>query len=334
MRAFVPFAASLLISVVVNGPRAHAAPPPASGSPSPSSAGCAPVPACPEIALEPGAPRPFRRVGSRITTSLGAAHHRARDLFQAVGAAQWLSAKFTYGKAHKDLEGEEVDVWLLRGCAGAWEKIGTFTTDHEGRVRTELAKDRALAAGIHRIRFVVAGDGSATDAVAEILDPTTKFFVSDIDGTLTSSEHAEVGHVVTGSLAETHPDAARALGLLAERGYRPLYLSARADWLSDRTHRFLAFHGFPHGAIRITNSKEGLSGERAKQFKSSELAVLVQQGLVPSFGFGNKPSDTEAYEAGKVARRFFLNVGDPHGGKKIASYTEILPELRAVGCSP
>ena len=275
--------------------------------------------------------------------ALGSPRHRARDLFQKVGEPQSLTAKFTYGKVHKDLEDEEVDVWVLRHCSGSWERLGTTRTgaenrgggngSAEGRVTFAVPQGRELAAGLHRVRFVVAADGSSVDALAEILPKDARFFVSDIDGTLTIAENAEVRIVLDGITGSVNVDAPRALSMLAAKGYRPLYLSARPEWLTERTHAFLAFHGFPMGAVRVT-AMNGATGDKAAAFKSDVLAALASQGLVPSFGFGNQPSDTTAYESAKipVAGRFFLRVTDAHGGRRFESYTELLPALGRVPC--
>ena len=57
--------------------------------------------------------------------------------------------------------------------------------------------------------------------------------------------------------AEFKAAQADALGLpsasLAAKGYRPLYLSARPEWLTERTHAFLAFHGFPKLALALSS---------------------------------------------------------------------------------
>ena len=307
---------------------------------------CAIVPGCPEAALEPGARVPFRKTRSAAIAALGSPHHRARDVFVPEGAPQWLFAKFAYGKLHKDLEGEDVDIWVLRRCSGTWEKLATVATSENespipvddapigsGRVAFAVPKDRALSVGLHRIRYVVRGDGSSTDALAEVIAPTTRFFVSDIDGTLTVAENVELGSLFQGVVSGAHRDAPKVLSTLAEKGYRPLYLSARAEALTQRTHEFLAYRGFPLGAVRLTTTGTGVTGEAAATFKSKEMRKLASQNLVPSFGFGNRPSDTVAYEAAGIVpanRRFFLGLDDPKGGRRFDSYTDLLPDITAL----
>ncbi len=93
---------------------------------------CPPAPACDDDssvgALEA---RPFRHTTSKLT-SVAAANHRGRDLFLTPGAPQLVIGKFAYGVADKDLEDEEVDVFVERGCAGKWDKLGTAVTSKSG----------------------------------------------------------------------------------------------------------------------------------------------------------------------------------------------------------
>ena len=47
---------------------------------------------------------------------------------------QWALAKFAYGLSDDDLKDEEVDVWVMRGCA-TWERLATAeTTEDDGTI--------------------------------------------------------------------------------------------------------------------------------------------------------------------------------------------------------
>ncbi len=70
--------------------------------------------------------------------------------------------------------------------------------------------------------------------------------------------------------------------------------------------------------------------ECASDFKSRELQAFVQKGLTISWAFGNRASDTDAYEAAKIEpqnQRIFLQADDTHGGRRIEKYAELLPEV-------
>jgi phosphatidate phosphatase APP1 len=289
--------------------------------------------------------RSFEHTISKVTVAAGPSFHRGRDQILSVGDAQWVIGKMTYSYADKDLRDEEVDVFVERGCGGTWEQLGTTKTtkdgdhatvegvvDSGGRVYFEIPKAKELGAGRHRVRLVVAGDQTFTDVRIDVLPKGSPVVVSDVDGTLTASETAEFPALLQGDLPAAHPKAAEALSALAAKGYRVVYLTARPEFLTGRTHDFLDVSGFPPGIVHTTTGMTGALGEAAATFKSDELAALAAHGHKIEWAFGNKESDTEAYEAAKVPReqRVFLKVSDTHGGRRIEAYEEILPAISAL----
>lgn len=292
-----------------------------------------------------GATRAWNHYSARIVVAAGAAYHRGRDQIVPVGEPQWVIGKFTYSMLDKDLEDEDVDVYVERGCGGSWEKLGTAKTtsggehpsvegvdDNGGRVYFKIPQDKALAPGRHRVRLVVAGDHTSTDLLIDVVPKNAPVFVSDVDGTLTESENAEYPALLTGSLPNAHPKAAEALTALAKKGYRPVYLTARPEWLTGRTREFLATRGFPVGTIHTTTGVTGALGGAAASFKSAELALLTAKGLDIGWAFGNKASDGDAYEAAKIDpkdHRVFLRATDRYGGRRIEAYSEIISDVNA-----
>ena len=309
-------------------------------------ASCPPVPACDAAPPAPPPPAPWTRSASRLVAGSGSPNHRGRDLFLRAGDPQWILAKLAYGALDKDLEGETVDVWLLRGCGTSWEQVGAATTtragehavvegveDDGGRVYFEIPPSRRLDVGRHRAHLVVRGDATSTDVYLEVLAPGAALVVSDVDGTLTEDETDDFARMLEGTMSPAHPDAATVLGVLAAKGYRPLYLTARPERLVARTRRFLAGAGFPPGILHTTLSATGAVGTGAYRFKAVELAAVAAKGLVPAFGFGNMESDTRAYDEARIAppgHRFFYRQDDAHGGRRIESYGELLTELGAL----
>lgn len=324
---------------------ATAAPQPGGGR----APACLAAPAC-DGAAGPalGAKRPFTHTLSRVI-STATAYHRGRDQLVVDGDAQWILGKFTYSLTDTDLDDEEVDVYVERGCSGAWEKLATVKTtsggqhgtvdgvsDDGGRVYYEIPKAKALAPGRHRVRLVVAGDHTSTDLLVDVVDRSTPLFVSDVDGTLTQTESAEFPAMLTGKLPDARPGAADALSALAGKGYRPVYLTARPEWLTGRTREFLAKNGFPPGVIRTTSGLTGANGDAARAFKTTELALLGSRGLVPTYAFGNTDSDGDAYDAARVEpprNRIFVQHDDAHGGRRIESYAAFLQEATALPSS-
>lgn len=308
---------------------------------------CLPTLACAAPAGPVAPKRAWRHpLKSRLASRAGAANHRGRDVFVNPGAPQTVIAKLAYGVGDKDLEDEEVDVYVQRDCASDWEKLGTAITTGEskphppiegvphanGRVYFEIPAAKRLGLGRHRVRLVVAGDGTSTDLFIDVVPPNTPFFVSDVDGTLTSSEHVEFVKLLTGDLPDTHPGAPEALRALAQKGYRPMYVTARPEWLVQRTRDFLDKHGFPPGIVHTSTSITGAGfGASAAGFKEGELAMLAEKGLVPSFGFGNMPSDSQAYAPIQPEEhRIFYQITGEYSGRRIDSYNELLPGFSAL----
>lgn len=290
-------------------------------------------------------PRAWKHgVASRVVTHLGDARHRGRDMFVNPGEKQTVHAKFAYGLADKDLHGEEIDVFVQRDCASGWTKLGTAITtedgehetvdgveDNGGRIYFDIPAGQELALGRHRIRTVVAGDGTFADSFIDVVAPGTPIFVSDVDGTLTSSESIEWVDMLIGKTPQTHDGAPEAFQALASKGYRMIYLTARPEWLTQRTRDFLAERGFPQGLVHTSTSTTGAGvGAGAANFKTAELALLKAKGLIPTYGFGNKPSDSDAYATivPDPQHRIFYQIKGEFTGRAIQSYESLIPEFQ------
>jgi hypothetical protein len=308
---------------------------------------CVTILACDAAAPAPGPAREWNHWSSTLVTAAGAANHRGRDLFLNPGEPQWVIAKFAYGLIDKDLKDEEVDIYLLRDCAGSWEKLGTAATTDEGahatiegvedsggRVYFEIPESKKLGLGRHRLHLVVAGDLSTTELFVEVVPPGRAVFVSDVDGTLTTEETEEYQTLLTGQMSQVRPSAPEAMSLLVARGYRPFYMTARPEWLVGRTREFLQSRGFPPGVVHTTTGKTGALGSAASGYKTAELQVMTARGLKPRYAFGNTETDAEAYFSSGIepaGNRVFMQYSDTaYGGRRIESYAELLPEFSAL----
>ena len=85
--------------------------------------------------------------------------------------------------------------------------------------------------------------------------------------------------------------------------------------------------------MHTTTGETGAPGSFATTFKSSELALLAGHGHSIQWAFANQASDTDAFETAKINpldHRVFLRLDDPHGGRRIEAYSEILPAITAL----
>lgn len=313
-----------------------------------AATGCLPMPACNGALPNVGPKRSWKdTIGSTLITATGFDNHRGRDLVLLENEEQWVIGKFAYGVIDKDLKGEEVDIWLNRDCGATWEKLGTAittpkdgthptvydVTDSGGRVYYKIPAAKKLGLGRHRFRLVVAGDLSGADMYIEVVPPNTHYFVTDVDGTLTTKETEEYSALLTASVSDSNTDAPAALSLLAARGYRPMYLTARPEFLVGRTREFIKKHGYPLGVVRTTTGL-GALGSAAVGFKRPEVDGMTGKGLFVDYGFGNTDSDAEAFFLGNIQpashRIMYRYTDGTHGSRRIEAYTELLSEFAAL----
>jgi hypothetical protein len=307
---------------------------------------CVLPPACDAPTPDPGELLDWNNVESTFVSNAGAPNHRGRDMFYIPGDDQWVMAKFAYAVNDWDLSGEQIDLYLLRGCEGDWEPLGTATTtfddehaevegvaDSGGRIYFQIPAELELDLGRHRIWAVVRGDATSADVYIEVVEPNTPFFLTDVDGTLTTSENEEFVALLSGNLPLVNANAPEVMWALVEKGYHAFYLTARPEFLGARTRAFLHERGLPPGLYHTTLSLTGATGAAAVDYKSGELDMLAARQLVPSWTFGNTSSDADAYEHAGVqplSQRIFYQYDDTHGGRRVDDYADLLAELAAL----
>ncbi len=292
----------------------------------------------------------FKKAENTLRAVLKNGVHRARDVMANQGQDPILIAKFAYTIAvDADIKGEDVDIYMSKGCEGGWEKLGTQVTssnpagkkkvvdgveDTGGYVMVALSKLGVanLAVGRHRFLFVLKGNNDTTELYVEILPKKNAVVVTDIDGTLTAFEEAAAVEIL-GVHPESHVGASDMIRSFYHRGYNIFYLTARPSFLMAATREWLNIRGFPPGVIHTTNLKTGATGEAAAAFKVNELALLKKNtGIVPAYAFGNKPSDVKAFaDAGiPTANSYFYKIqGDMTGAIVNNDYRTLIPLAQA-----
>ena len=250
----------------------------------------------------PVAPRAhFRHWGSSVTASMDS-RHRGMDLVaSSADAEQTLGAKFAYGVVDHDLEDEDVAFYAC-GDRG-WRALGTARTDTHGRASLSLRGDDRIPVGLHDLYATALGDGTGVRFLAYVAAPGTRVIVSDVDGTLTRTEHAMFATIAIGMDIHNQPDAPRAL---AASGYQVVYVTGRGDQYTEVTRDWLRRHGFPRGPLRLAPHDSIAAGEETIAYKASALTGLH---LPIAAAIGNRASDITAYgRAGVAADRIFIHL--------------------------
>jgi hypothetical protein len=271
-----------------------------SGSGSGSGSGFAPVPdvQC-SGAPDAGPAGSFNHVSSEIISALGDPKHRGFDLVAPASAdPQFIQGWIAYTIADKALEDENVDLFACIG--GAWQAIGSATTDDEGSFSLTLTGASTLPIGMRDMYVSVTGDRTGTNFLAYVAPDGSPLLASDVDGTLTSSEDAFAETIVLGIEPDAQPGAATAYAGAQALGYQPIYITARGNEYTADTRQWLSDKGFPRGPVRLSPSFITLPGGDTIDYKTSTITAL-EAGLDVAIGVGNRDSDITAYTNSDVA---------------------------------
>ncbi|RZA26550.1 MAG: phosphatidylinositol transfer protein [Proteobacteria bacterium] len=306
---------------------------------------------CSQALPDPGPAVGFKGQFTEAFVKLGAVH-RGRDSVINQGQDANLIAKFAYGVGlDKDAKDEQVDIYMQMGCTDGWKKLGTTRTSKEPTTDQTLKVDgvedtggfvmvtlsslgvKDLAVGRYRFILFLRANNEHTELFVEVLPKKNAIVLTDIDGTLTAFEEAAATEILFKSHPEAHAGAADMMRSFYHRGYNIFYLTARPAFLMERTRMWLNVRGFPPGIIHTTNLVQGAIGEAAAQFKVDELALLKKNtGIIPTYAFGNKPSDVKAFGGGGVAKDhswFYKITGDTTMAQAHDDYRTLIPMAQA-----
>ncbi len=235
----------------------------------------------------------FNHLSSKVIAALGDPHHRGIDLIAAASAGtQAIAGEISYGPTDKALEDENVDLFACRD--NAWTALGSATTDDEGRFELDLSDDARLPIGMRDLYVSVAGDRTGVYFLGYVAPDGSALAISDVDGTLTTSEDVFFETITLGIEVDIWPSAADTFTAIANLGYQPVYVTARARRYTEDTRQWLADKGMPRGPLRLADGIT-LPGSDSAQFKIDTFAAL-DPNLVVGLGNGNRASDIQAYQ--------------------------------------
>ncbi len=247
-------------------------------------------------------PSGFRHSSTSLAAKIGGPRHRGIDLIAVeTDQTQAISGKLAYSAADKDAKHERVELFAC--LDGDWKSLGDTRTDRGGRFTVTLSGDQRLPPGLRDLYGVVPADRSGFSFLAYVAKAGESVIVTDIDGTVTSSENAVFNTVLFGDDIGHRTGAPKAF---AESGRVIVYLSSRGDQLTGMTRGWLKAHGFPPGPIRHAQSAVTKPGPKTVAFKAD---VLRKLGVPVHAAIGNRASDVAAYrDAGIPADRIFIKL--------------------------
>lgn len=279
----------------------------------------------------------FRHFTSALISALGDPKHRGFDLVaSADGATQQLEGWISYTIFDKALEDENVDVFACR--AGQWSRVGTARTDDEGHFALGLSGTGRLPIGLRDLFVSVVGDRTGIGFLAYVAPEGGRLVLSDIDGTLTSSENAFLETVALGIEPDARAGAAQAFAAATARDSQFVYVTARGNQFTTATRDWLDHKGFPRGPVRLSPSFVTLPGGDTVDFKTRTISALSAVGFALSAGVGNRASDISAYANTAIAAdRIFIELPefadevqpqiDAHQATGFTRYDEIAGKL-------
>ncbi|MBP9088035.1 MAG: hypothetical protein KBG15_18080 [Kofleriaceae bacterium] len=245
------------------------------------------------------APVSWRHRVSNII-GFGTPNHRGFDLIaSASDTTQEIAGAASYGLIDKALVDEQVDIYACR--AGAWQPLGSAVTDKDGLFKLTLSGSERLPIGMRDMYIAIPGDNSGAVFLAVVASDGTAAAVSDVDGTLTSSELAYPLSLITGAEVAIHPNAPTAMAKLRTRGYLPVYVTARGHVFTAGSRTWLAQSGMPRGPLRLAPTLFTMPGSATAAYKINVLTQLESHGIEVAVGIGNRASDIDAYSGAGVA---------------------------------
>jgi len=290
---------------------------------------------CRGRAFTPDPIEPWRHdIATPITTAAGDPDHSTQDPIEPSGDGLAVHGQFSYGLISKDLEDELVRVWI-DDCAG-WVALGDALTDADGRIAVTIPAGTLTGPGVFEARFQVLGDQSMTRAFVWILPAGTHLAISDLDGTLTTSDTQLFMQLLDGSyVPAAYPSAVELTAAHAALGHVVVYLTGRPYYLMQRSRAWLDGLAFADGPVHLADSTaEALPTEGGVgDFKLGYLASLAAKGYVLDLAYGNASTDIYAYlGAGLAADHVWIigtNGGDQGTNAIVDSWAARAAEVAA-----
>jgi hypothetical protein len=210
------------------------------------------------------------------------------------------------------LPGEAVSLWSFDESTSSWEMLGRTTTDAEGGYSFDLGT--TFDAGSHKVWAVFEAGRRCYTHSLMVWPEGTQFVLSDIDGTITTSDDelfAELGDPTYDQ--QTKGSAIELIQTWDDKGYGLVYLTARPGDFRPMTEAWKARRGLPHGLTQFAFSL--VFDETARAYKAEFISTLLDDlGWDVVAAYGNATSDIEAYADAGIPLDVTFIIGE-HAGE-------------------
>lgn len=206
--------------------------------------------------------------------------------------------------------GEFVSFWVEDGTS--WKSLGREQTDSDGLYAFSLT-DFAGGAPPRISYSILEGDGSCAEHYTFLLPKGAKVIVTDIDGTLTSSDDELFKQIDDGNYdPQENKSASVLMNRWAKKGYQVVYLTARPHLFRSETRSWMVEHGFPEGPVITANQL--VFSESARTYKRAWVNRITKDfGWDVTAAYGNAGSDIDAYEDAGIPKEITFIIGEEAG---------------------
>jgi phosphatidate phosphatase PAH1 len=230
------------------------------------------------------------------------------------GSSTTIVGKFDYDLVmHKDLEKEDVKVYLYGTGMNDWEYVGRYTTDTDGKIYVPIG---VREVGQYLVHMVVTGDLSTATGYLSVVEPGTQAVLFDIDGTLTLNDIEAVGDYLGVSTAAAYYYGPEVVNSYQDKGYCTIYLSARPYWLMNDTREWLTTKSMPQWHVHLNPDAELFTEKDTAAYKTSYINRLKDNGLSIIRAYGNSKTDITAYANSGIPKAETYIIGEYAGKEK------------------
>lgn len=282
--------------------------------------------------------QPFRNWSNELLSSLHRPFHMVHDQIVKAGTSATFTGKFDYSSVfHKDLEFEDVHVYLHGTGMNDWEYLGEYRTDGDGKIFVDVSKPE----GDYQVRMVVEGDLSEASGYLTVVQPRRKAVLFDIDGTLTLNDFEAVGDYLGTDTAEMHGYAAEVVWDYVEKGYQVIYLTGRQYWMASTTRNWFNSKGLFDWHLRTDSNAENPVDPQTQAYKTAYIRYLLNEVELDIVrAYGNAATDIAAYaDAGlPKAETYIIGPEAGNGGTRPIDgdyayhYATVVTAMPGSGC--